>query len=103
MPSPPPPIKVVQPQFSNAGSTMKIISKVTSNSSTNVVNSVPSISNNPNQPKKVLVPVSQPLTAETLQALSNQGLVKSGGMTADGKRIIVVKKSATGGPLSASG
>ena len=53
-------------------------------------------SNNPNQPKKVLVPVSQPLTAETLQALSNQGLVKSGGMTADGKRIIVVKKSATG-------
>ena len=42
------------------------------------------------------MPVSQPLTAETLQALSSQGLVKSGGMTADGKRIIVVKKSATG-------
>ena len=45
MPSPPPPIKVLQPQFSNAGSTMKIISKVTSNStsSTNVVSSVSSI------------------------------------------------------------
>ena len=45
MHSPPPPIKVVQPQFSNTGSTMKIISKVNCNStsSTNAVNSVPSI------------------------------------------------------------
>ncbi len=48
-------------------------------------------------PRKVLVPVSQPLTPQAIQTLSSQGLLKSGGMTADGKRVIVVKKAAAGG------
>ena len=40
------------------------------------------------QQRKVLIPVSQPLTPQTIQALTSQGLIKSSGMTPDGKRII---------------
>jgi hypothetical protein len=36
--------------------------------------------------------VKKPLTQQDLQSLSDQGLIKSGGFTADGKRIIVVRK-----------
>lgn len=91
MPTPPPPITVIRPQTSSQ--TVKVVSRVVPQSS------IPSASSSPmivqqNQPtKKVLIPVSQPLTAGTLQALQSQGLVKAGGVTADGKRIIVVKKS----------
>jgi len=58
------------------------------------------------QQRKVLIPVSQPLTPQTIQALTSQGLIKSSGMTPDGKRIIVVKKSglpSAGGQIQVSG
>ena len=94
MPSPPPPITVVRPP-ANAGS-VKIVSKMLAPNASKVVNAASGgvISNPGGGPKKMLIPVSQPLTAENLEALRSQGLVKSGGMTADGKRIIIVKKSA---------
>ena len=94
MPSPPPPITVVRPP-ANAGS-VKIVSKMLAPNASKVVNAATGgvISNPGGGPKKMLIPVSQPLTAENLEALRSQGLVKSGGMTADGKRIIIVKKSA---------
>ena len=68
-----------------------------------VVNVASSASSDGSQ-RKVLIPVSQPLTPQAIQALSTQGLIKSSGMTPDGKRIIVVKKSglsnaASGGPM----
>ena len=53
-----------------------------------------------NQPRKVLRPVSQPLTPQAIQQLQSQGLLKSGGLTADGKRIIIMKKPATGTTLT---
>lgn len=76
MPSPPPPIQIARPTSSRP-----LISTV--NSTTGQQG-----------PRKVLVPVSQSLSTATLQSLSSQGLLKSGGMTPDGKRIIVVKKVA---------
>ena len=60
-----------------------------------------------NQQRKVLIPVSQPLTPQAIQALSTQGLIKSSSMTPDGKRIIVVKKTpglnSTAGQVQVSG
>ena len=53
-----------------------------------------------NQPRKVLRPVSQPSTPQAIQQLQSQGLLKSGGLTADGKRIIIMKKPATGTTLT---
>ena len=86
MPEPPPPIQIRVNQTSTQNKT------IVSNSAS-VIN-LPSTAGS-NQ-RKVLVPVSQPLTPQTIEQLKSQGLLKSGGLTADGKRIIVVKKSATG-------
>lgn len=89
MPEPPPPIQIIMSSGqSTAGTATKTISVSAANSQAGAA-------------RKVLVPVTQPLTAQTIQALSSQGLLKSGGMTADGKRIIVVKKApgAGGGPV----
>merc|ERR1712195_104702 len=88
MPDPPPPIQIFRSTASN---------KTGVSSSAPVIGQI-SVGTG-NQPRKVLRPVSQPLTPQTIQQLQSQGLLKSGGLTADGKRIIVVKKSATGTTL----
>lgn len=87
MPDPPPPIQIFRSTASNKTSVSTSAPVITLASATG------------NQPRKVLRPVSQPYTPQMIQQLQSQGLLKSGGLTADGKRIIVVKKSATGTPL----
>lgn len=89
MPDAPPPIQI---RMSSSSGTSTAITKTISVSAANAQAA---------GARKVLVPVTQPLTAQTIQALSSQGLLKSGGMTADGKRIIVVKKApgAGAGPI----
>ena len=82
--------------------TSTIINTPSSNTAINVVASPAAM----DQQRKVLIPVSQPLTHQAIQNLTNQGLIKSGGMTPDGKRIIVVKKSglqSSGGQIQVSG
>ena len=91
MPEPPPPVQIMRSSTTSSAVTTVTTNKVAAN----IVN-LPSSGTNP-QARKVLVPVSQPLTQQTIQALSAQGLLKSGGVTPDGKRIIVVKKAAGGG------
>ena len=83
MPEPPPPIQIIRSTGNKTGS-------VTSSNTPPVISLPTSAGSNQ---RKVLVPVSQPLTPQTIQQLQSQGLLKSGGVTADGKRIIVVKKS----------
>ena len=84
MPAPPPPIKII----SSTGTNKTIVT-----SSAPVI-TLPTPAGSTQ--RKILRPMSQPLTPETIQQLQSQGLLKTGGVTADGKRIIVVKKSATG-------
>jgi len=86
MPDPPPPIQIFRSTASNK----------TSVSSSAPVITLASAAGTGNQPRKVLRPVSQPLTPQAIQQLQSQGLLKSGGMTADGKRIIIMKKPVTG-------
>ena len=89
MPDPPPPIQIFRSTASN---------KTSVTTSAPVITLASAVGSG-NQPRKVLRPVSQPLTPQAIQQLQSQGLLKSGGLTADGKRIIVVKKSATGTTL----
>jgi len=92
MPDPPPPIQIFRSTASNK----------TSVSTSNPVITLASANaaGTGNQPRKVLRPVSQPLTPQAIQQLQSQGLLKSGGLTADGKRIIIMKKPATGTTLT---
>ena len=93
MPEAPPPIQIVRSSSITASSSPKPTNVMS------LIGGTPSpVTSMPPAPpgRKVLVPVSQPLTAQAIQALSAQGLLKSGGVTPDGKRIIVVKKSASG-------
>lgn len=86
MPDPAPPVQIRR-------TTPSVVINSASRPQPIVTTVSPASTANAQGPRKVLVPVSQPLTQQTIQALSSQGLLKSGGLTADGKRIIVVKKS----------
>ena len=99
MPEPPPPIQVIRSTTSKPP-TLKNSTVVTLPTSA-VAGAVSTAASGSaaGGPRKVLIPVSQPLTPQALQALSSQGLIRSSGMTPDGKRIIVVKKSASGGVI----
>lgn len=88
MPDPPPPIQIFRSTASNKTSVSTAAPVITLASATGTGNS---------QPRKVLRPVSQPLTPQAIQQLQSQGLLKSGGLTADGKRIIIMKKPAVTG------
>jgi len=92
MPDPPPPIQIFRSTASNKTS-VSTSTPVISLASANAAGTG-------NQPRKVLRPVSQPLTPQAIQQLQSQGLLKSGGLTADGKRIIIMKKPATGTTLT---
>ena len=99
--------KAVTTNIINNANTSTVVQPMqTLNAANPVVNVTSSVSSSDAAQRKVLIPVSQPLTPQTIQALSTQGLIKSSGMTPDGKRIIVVKKSAglpSGGPVVSGG